>query len=138
MSGGGLPEPERGEAVARLQVEVEAGGVHVVAGGYVAEVDAGVGLVGRLVLGEAGVALDAEERPAEGPGIGGEVAADLEKGLGQVLDEGEGREADLFLEEPRLVGFEPGTFVVLGQVAEESEEAWGEVALAWGQGTSAR
>ena len=90
---GRLPQAEGGKAVPRLEVQVEAGGVHVVAGGHVAEVDAGVGLVGRLVLGEPRVALDAEQRPAQRSGVGGEVAADGEEGLGQVLDESQGRKA---------------------------------------------
>ena len=101
-----VPDAAAGEAHAGLQVEVEAGRVRVLTR-LVAEVGADVGLVGRLVLGEARVPVDAEERAAVGPGVGAEVRADLGQRRGEGLDEVEHGVPHL-RPVARLVRLEPG------------------------------
>src|SRR4051794_1578243 len=56
-----MPDPRAEEHLTWLEVEVEARGVGLGCAG-VAEVDADVRLVRRLVLGEARIAVDAEQR----------------------------------------------------------------------------
>src|SRR4051794_4196458 len=63
----GVPEAARHEDAVRFQIEIEAGSVDV-ARLRVAELDADVRLVRRLVLGEPHVAVDAEQRAAGGTG----------------------------------------------------------------------
>ena len=104
-------------------MEVEAWGVNV-AGAGVAELDAGVGLVGGLVLGEADVSVDAEEGAAGGAGVGDEVPADFGEADADVFDEGEGGFLD-FGDVAVLVGGEPVAVVVV-EVPEEGEEFGGE------------
>ena len=115
-----MPDPAAGEDFARRQVQVEAGRVHVL-GLLVLEPDARRGLVRRLVLREARVAVDAEQRAADAPGVGPQVRADLAQVRLEVLDEGERRLEHVGLVAV-LVGVEPLAVVVLLQVGEEAEQ----------------
>ena len=72
----GMPDPDPGEDAPGLEMEVEARRVRVLRT-LVPEVDPDVGLVGRLVLREARVAIDPEQRSADGSRVGHEVRADL-------------------------------------------------------------
>ncbi len=121
----GMPDAGADEDLAGLEVEVEARGVGVLAR-LVAELDAGVGLVGALVLGEAHVAVDAEERAADRPRIGVEVGADLGQARPEIADELLRRMAQLLLV-ALLVGLEPLAVVVGLEVAQELEELRAEV-----------
>jgi hypothetical protein len=121
----GMPQAAAAEDLVGLKVEVETGGVHVFAGG-VAEVQAGVGLVGRLVFCEARVAVDAEDRAAVGPRIGDEVRTDLAEVGREVDDELDQRLAHVALE-ARPVLLEPVAVIVLLQLAQEVEEGGTEV-----------
>jgi len=80
------PQPRADKAPARFKVNIEARCVGIF-GLLVAKVDAGVDLVRRLVFGEAGVALNAEQRAAYGAAIGQEVRAERVEGRAEVGDE---------------------------------------------------
>src|SRR3546814_6078308 len=69
-----MPQPCADEAVARLQVQVERRCRHLFAA-LVEQARALPGLVRRLVVGEARVALDAEQRAAHGLRFGTVVLA---------------------------------------------------------------
>ena len=80
--GGGTvrtPDPHTHEEVTGLKMQVEARAVGVLAR-LMAELDAGVGLVGALVLGEANVSMDSEEGSTVGSGIGTEIRTDFSEG----------------------------------------------------------
>lgn len=89
----GPPHAARHEHAPRLEVEVETGAVDVLARVLVAEMAGGVRLVRALVLGEARVAVDAEQRPADRPRIGHHRAADLAEPRSEVVDEPQQRPA---------------------------------------------
>ena len=109
--GVGVPDAAAGEHLARADVEVVAGRVGVL-GPLVPEVDADVGLVRRLVLREAGVPMDPEERAPARPCVGAKVTADLLQLRRERLDERECRlEQVLLVSLP--VGREPVAVVVL-------------------------
>ncbi len=130
-----VPDSGAHEALPGLEVQVEAGGVGVVPA-LVAEVHAGVGLVGRLVAAEPGVALDAEQRAAHRAGIGHEVGRDRVEAFREVGDEVECRLAHRRLVSG-LVGVEPLAIVVRGKVLQEGEQRRGEM-LRRHQSTSPR
>src|SRR3546814_21034978 len=67
-----VPQPSADEAVARLQMKVERRCRHLCAE-LVEQARALPGLVRRLVVGEARVALDAEQRAADGFRFGTEI-----------------------------------------------------------------
>jgi hypothetical protein len=111
--GGGPPDAAAGEDVVRADVQVVAGRVGVPAP-VMPEVDPEVGLVRRLVLREARVAVDAEQGAAARPGVGAEVGADLLEPRRERVDEGERRLEQLLLVAV-LVGREPFPVVVRPQ-----------------------
>ena len=92
----GAPGAATHEAAPGLDVQVEAGSMGVLAR-FVSELDAGGGLVGGFVSGEAGVAVDPEERAAICPRVCEEVGADPLQGRGEVGDEAERRLFDVRL-----------------------------------------
>jgi hypothetical protein len=87
----------------------------------VAEVDADVRLVRSLVMREARVAVDPEQRPADGLRLGLEVRADLAQLGREVADELEGRLLRV-LDVASLVRLEPLAVVVLAKLAQEREQ----------------
>ena len=123
----GVPDPAAGEHVARRQVQVEAGRVGLL-GPLVAEVDARLRLVRRLVLGEARVAVDAEQRAALAPRVGHQVRADVGQSEPEVLDEGE-RGLEQVVLVAALVRVEPLAVVVGLQLAQEGEQLGPELAV---------
>jgi hypothetical protein len=100
-----VPDVAARENLARPDVQVIAGRVRVLCP-LVPEVDSDIGLVRRLVLREASVPVNAEERPAARSRIGAEMGADLLETRGEGIDEVERRIEQLFLV-PVLVGSEP-------------------------------
>jgi hypothetical protein len=118
-------EPDAHEAGTGLNVEVETGDMGVFCHG-VAELDAGVEFVRRLVLRESGISLDTEERASGLAGVGDEVLGYLVERAGEVVYEVERRLAYVLLESS-LIGLEPFAVVVLFDVPEEAEELWCEV-----------
>jgi hypothetical protein len=86
----------------------------------VGEVDADLGPIGALVLGEPGIPIDPAQGASEGAGIRDEMGADPSQDGGRGLDESQRRALD-FLLVLRLVGEEPRPIVVLGEGAQESE-----------------
>jgi hypothetical protein len=115
-----MPDAASGEDLARPDVQVVAGRVPVL-GRLVPEVEPDVGLVRRLVLREASVAVDPEERAAARLRIGAEVRADLLEARREVGDEGE-RGLEYVLLVAELVRRKPPAIVVRPQVGEEREE----------------
>jgi len=116
-----VPDAGAGHDVAGLEVQVEARGVGVL-GRLVAELDADPGLVGALVLREADVAMDAEQRPLAGPRVGVEVAADTAQPRRELGDELLRRvEQVLLVACP--VGLEPVAVVVARQVAQKGKQS---------------
>src|ERR671910_942499 len=119
-----MPYAHRGEAVARLDVQVIAGGVHV-GRQSMAELDADVGLIGRLVFREPDVAVDAEQRASNATWRGDELGRDLSQMRREGFDEGESRlEKELVIACP--VRLEPAAVVVGAELLEEREERRGE------------
>ncbi len=121
-----VPETRTGEATSWLDVQIEAWGVDVL-GPLVAKMQAGVGLVGRLVLSESGVPIDAEQRTAAGAGVGLEPGADGGEMGAEVVDEIERRLFHVGFV-PLSVAVEPRPVVVVGQLGKEVESRLGEVA----------
>ena len=116
-----MPEAPAGEAAIGLQMEVEAGPVDPARRlRAVAEVHAQVGLVGRLVLAEAGVPVEAEQGAAHRARVGAEVPADGGQGAFEGTDELQhGIPGFGFI--PGLVLLEPFPVVVRLQVLQEPE-----------------
>ena len=115
-----VPDTDAGERTAGLEVEVVARRVGVFRE-QVAEVDPGLRLVRRLVLREADVAVDAEERAAGGSRVGAKVGADLVEERGEVADELQRRFLDAFFV-AALVGLKPLAVVVPAELAQELEQ----------------
>src|SRR5262249_50548486 len=92
------------------------------------KVDSEVCLVRRLVLREARVSVNAEERASARPRVGEEVRADLLESGREGFDEGERRLEQLFFV-PLVVGREPLSVVVGTQVGQEREEPGAERGL---------
>ena len=67
-------------------MEIEARRMGILAGSM-AEMSAHIGLVGRLVLGESGIAINPEQRTAVGPRIGKKMRAYLLQRLRKSHDE---------------------------------------------------
>ena len=84
-------------------------------------------LVRGLVVGEAGVALDPEQRTADGLGLGAVVLADPGQDRLQVGEQALERTAYVLVV-VGLVGLEPLAFVVARQTAQELEAGVGEIA----------
>ncbi len=121
-----VPDAGTQETAARLHVQVERGCRHGLAA-FVEKTRAGPGLVGRLVVREARVAVDAEQRTAGAARVGAVVRADRQQVRLQVGDQAlEG------LLEVRLVVVavivEPLARVVARQRAQELEALVAEVA----------
>jgi hypothetical protein len=93
--------------------------MHVLAK-FMAELDADIGLVGRLVAGEARVAEHPHQRAAHLAGLGAKVRGELLELRRHGGDELQRRLAHQFLV-ARLVGFEPAPVVVGGEFVEEAE-----------------
>src|SRR5262249_55203106 len=122
--GGWVPDAAAGEDLVRADVQVVPRRVGVL-GPLVTEVDPEVGLVRRLVLREACVSVDAEERAAARPRVGAKVRADPFEPRRKRVDEREGRlEQVLFV--ALLVGREPFPVVVRSQVGEEGKQLGAE------------
>ena len=98
-------------------MQVEAGRVRVLAL-LVAEVQPDVRLVGRFVLGEPDVAVDAEQRTTLGPRVGAEVRADLHQVRPEIDDEAQRRLPHLGLVAGLLL-VEPVAVVVSFEVGQE-------------------
>src|SRR5215207_5006690 len=118
------PHATGDEAPARLKVQVVAGPVDAVAPEL--EVRAGMRLVRALVLGEADVTVDPEQRTTRRSRIGDEVGADRAQLGADVRDEIEERLPERPLV-PLLVLGEPGPVVVTFQIAQEPERVVVEV-----------
>src|SRR5207342_1498910 len=121
-----MPNAGTDEAVAGLDVDVEGGRIDF-AETLVIQARARVGLVGRLVVGEARVAMDAEQRAADRAGIGAVLRADRGEVRLQVRKQLEEGAAHLRVV-VGLVRLEPLAIVVAGQAAQELEALVGEVA----------
>ncbi len=95
----------------------------------VSKLDADIGLVRRLVLREARVAIRAHEGAAVGADVGDEVVRDRCQSRLEICDEflcGRSDSADVAV----LVRFEPWTVVVVLKFMKESEQRRSEVCLA--------
>ena len=124
----GHPHPAAGVHLAGLEVEVAAVRVGAPSWGEPPadprEARPDVGLVRRLVLAEAGVAVDPEDRALR---VGLERDAARLEALGERGDE----RLQRLLEEPLVIGLarlEPGPVVVRGEVGEELDRFGGEAA----------
>ena len=128
-----MPHPGRGERLSRLEMEIEARGVHVLAPA-VAEVQPDVGLVRALVFGEPDVPVDPEQRAARGTVVRDELGADLPQVAGEAPDELQGRLLH-HVDVPLLVLGEPGAIVVLAKVLQKPEQVRSEQSLShsWDQ-----
>ena len=81
-----MPNAGPGKHIARLQVQVEAGGVHIF-GAFVPELGGRHDLVRALVLREANVPVNSEDRPTRRSRVSDEMRADLAQWLREVGDE---------------------------------------------------
>src|SRR5690606_33465163 len=112
------PQPGANETLARPQLQVERGCLHL-AVARVVDLRALPGLVGALVVGKAGIAVDPEQRAAGARRIGVEVPADRgHRGL-QVPEQPLVGFAHVPLV-VGLVGVEPGPVVVARKGTEEA------------------
>jgi hypothetical protein len=94
--------------------------------GLVSELDADIGLVGGLVVGESRVAIWPHQRAAGGPGIRDEVGRELLQLPAEVRYEVQrGIPHNTLV--AILVGIPPGLLVVGFQLAEEGEQCGGEM-----------
>ena len=116
----------RPEDAARLHMQIGARRVHVLRGA-VAEVRARVRLVRRLVVREARIAVDAEERH-HGPRVHDDLAAHAGERFLELRDQAQQGVADVPLV-ARLLRGEPAP-VVAGQGAQEGEQLGTEVSAA--------
>ena len=114
------PDAQRQETFARRQVNVETGGVHVLAE-LVPELNADVGLVRGFVFAEPRVPIDAHQRPADPSIAGHKVRRDLlQPGLERANERQTGLQDRGFI--PLFVVLEPGTEVVIRQLLQELKE----------------
>src|SRR5438105_10421675 len=90
-----MPDARCGEALAGLQVKVEAWNARRFLCAFMKKVDADVGLVWRLVTRETRVTIDAKHRPAGRPGIGDEARCNFREPRSEVADETQSWIADL-------------------------------------------
>lgn len=126
----GAPDSAAAEYLARLQVQVVSGSVNVLfpRGG---ETGSRMGLIGRLVLGEARVSVNAEHRPAGGAVVGDDLGADPAKGRPDVADEIQERVSDQLLV-AFLIVLEPGAVVMGLEFLEEFEKGRREIDAGFG------
>src|SRR5690606_21228036 len=120
-----MPQPGADEALPRLQVHVERGRGHFTAA-LMEQARALPALVRRLAVGEARVAVDAEQRAAHRARIGAEVRADRGQRRLQVADQAQEGLAHVRLV-VGAVGLEPGLVVVSRQAAQEAQAGIAEV-----------
>ncbi len=120
-----MPASQCDETAARFDVEVETRGMRILAH-LVPELDSHGGLVGTLVLGEAGVPVDAKHRAPDGARVGSEVLAYLPQVRSEVGDEAECGLLDRGLVTP-LVVREPDAVVVCLQILEKVEARLREI-----------
>src|SRR3546814_2042309 len=120
-----MPQPCADEAVARLQVQVERRRRHLLAP-LVEQARALPGLVRRLVVGEARVALDADQRAAHGLRFGTVVLAHGKQVRLQVGKQRLEGAAHVRLV-VGLVRLEPRALVVAGQSAQKTDALVGEL-----------
>ena len=114
-----MPATGSKKALVDSNVQVEARCVHVF-GEFVAELDADVGLVGRFVAREAGIAINAHQGAAHLARVGTKMRRKALQLGAHLLDEVERRFAhQRFV--TRLVGLEPDAVVVAGQFVEKIE-----------------
>src|SRR5690606_13388867 len=121
----GMPQPGADDALSRLQVHV-ARGRGPFAAALMAQTRALRALVRRLVVGEACVAVDAEQRAPHRARVGAEVRADRGHRRLQVADQAQERLAYVRLV-VGAVGLEPGLVVVSRQAAQEAQAGIAEV-----------
>ncbi len=105
-----MPDARRREAVARLQVEIEHGGMGVLAAGM-GEMDADMRLEGALVRRESGITVYPEERAPCRARVRDEMGAEPAQVRHERRDEHQRRILDRF-QVPHLVPGEPVAAVV--------------------------
>src|SRR5690242_15239458 len=124
----GVPAAGCGKTASRLQVQVEPRQMHLLLGPAMREAYAHMGLVGALVRGKSGIAINTKQRTPRGMRVRHQPRADPMQWLAQVGNKPQAGIAHrLFI--ARLVGLEPLAVVVPLQLLQETEQLTTEVSL---------